>query len=85
MEARKRSGSLITVDLALEQGKDVFAVPGRLTDPLSEGCNHLIQQGGVSLHISVRYIGIFGDGWVQKTKISEKKRKGTCQEGKNVV
>ncbi len=45
VEARKRSGSLITVDLALDQGKDVFAVPGRFGDELSFGCNHLIEQG----------------------------------------
>lgn len=45
VEAKKRSGSLITADLALEQGKDVYAVPGRLYDALSEGCNTLIYQG----------------------------------------
>ncbi|MDO5403283.1 MAG: DNA-processing protein DprA [Eubacteriales bacterium] len=45
VEARKRSGSLITVDQALEQNKDVMAVPGRITDPLSEGCNRLVQMG----------------------------------------
>ena len=45
MEARKRSGSLITADMALEQGKDVYALPGSLESPLSEGCNHLISQG----------------------------------------
>lgn len=45
IEARKKSGSLITVDCALEQGKSVFAVPGRVTDTLSEGCNGLIGQG----------------------------------------
>lgn len=45
IEARKRSGSLITVDMALEQGKEVYALPGRITDALSEGCNDLIRQG----------------------------------------
>ncbi len=45
MEARERSGSLITVDRALEQGRDVLALPGRVGDPLSAGCNHLIRQG----------------------------------------
>ena len=45
IEARKKSGSLITADLALEQGRDVYALPGRVGDPLSEGCNILISQG----------------------------------------
>ena len=44
MEARVRSGSLITADMALEQGKDVYALPGPLDSPLSAGCNHLIQK-----------------------------------------
>lgn len=45
IEARKKSGSLITVDQALEQGKDVYVVPGRVGDELSEGCNELIKNG----------------------------------------
>lgn len=45
MEARKRSGSLITADFALEQGRDIYALPGRITDPMSEGTNALIYQG----------------------------------------
>lgn len=45
IEARKKSGTLITVDMALEQGKDVFVLPGRVTDSLSEGCNLLLNQG----------------------------------------
>ena len=38
VEAKKRSGSLITADFAMEQGKDVYVIPGRITDTLSYGC-----------------------------------------------
>lgn len=50
VEARQKSGTQITVDQALEQGKEILAVPGRVTDRLSDGCNYLISQGaGVAL------------------------------------
>ena len=50
VEARKKSGTLITVSQALEQGRDVFAVPGRITDGLSDGCNFLLANGaGIAL------------------------------------
>lgn len=45
VEAAKKSGSLITVDFALEQGREIFTVPGRLYDPLAEGTNNLYKQG----------------------------------------
>lgn len=45
VEAKQKSGTLITVDMALEQGREIYCVPGRNTDKLSEGCNKLIAQG----------------------------------------
>ena len=45
IEARRRSGTVITVDAALEQGREIFALPGRVSDNLSDGCNFLISQG----------------------------------------
>lgn len=45
IEARERSGSLITANMANDQGKLVYALPGRITDPLSRGCNNLISNG----------------------------------------
>lgn len=45
MEAKERSGSLITADMALEQGKDIYALPGPVSSELSCGCNRLIKQG----------------------------------------
>ena len=57
VEARAKSGTLITVDMALEQGKDVFVVPGRIIDRLSDGCNRLLALGATPVLTPTELIG----------------------------
>ena len=49
VEARERSGALITADFALEEGREVFAVPGEITSTLSAGTNALLRLGATPL------------------------------------
>ena len=77
IEARKRSGSFITVDFALEQGKDIYALPGRATDPLSAGCNELIQNGAGILTSLKELPGLFGKAEeTERLKLHEKSESG---------
>jgi DNA processing protein len=52
VEARERSGALITADFALEEGREVFAVPGEITSALSAGANALLRLGATPLTVA---------------------------------
>jgi DNA processing protein len=60
VEARERSGALITADLALEEGREVFAVPGEITSALSAGTNALLKLGAAPLTAAADVLASFG-------------------------
>ncbi len=60
VEARERSGALITADLALEEGREVFAVPGEITSALSAGTNDLLKLGASPLTRAADVLSCFG-------------------------
>ena len=73
-EAKKKSGTLITVSFGLEYGKNIYAVPGRLDDVLSEGCNYLIREGA---KLTVSASDITED---IKSVLSPKKRRNNVEK-----
>jgi DNA processing protein len=60
VEARERSGALITADLALDEGREVFAVPGEITSSLSAGTNALLKLGAAPLTSAADVLASFG-------------------------
>lgn len=71
VEAREKSGTFITVDMALEQGKEVAVIPGRITDRLSLGCNRLLRQGAAVVLEPADILQMLEGG-------TEDNRKGNC-------
>ncbi|HBH05635.1 MAG TPA: DNA-protecting protein DprA [Flavobacteriales bacterium] len=72
VESGKKGGSMITAELALSYNRDVFAMPGRATDVLSEGCNYLIKTQRAGLAQSSRDI-IYQMNWeLKKPAIQQK-------------
>ena len=60
VEARERSGALITADLALEEGREVFTVPGEITSALSRGTNGLLRLGATAATSAADVLEVFG-------------------------
>lgn len=75
IEAKEKSGSLITADLALEQGRDVWALPGPLNSELSRGCNWLIRQGAgilISPEILLEDLSLTNVNFLEKNRETKK-------------
>ncbi len=77
VEAEEISGTSITAKLALEQGKEIFAVPGNVTSPTSVGTNRLIKNGAIPVTCSTDVLEIFPDFEFDISLPEEKK----AQEG----
>ncbi len=70
VEAAKKSGTNITVDQALEQGREVFAVPGNITSKLSEGTNEFIKQGAIPVSSYMDVLNNLGIKYDNKSEIN---------------
>lgn len=87
IEARDKSGSLITADFALEHGKDIYVTPGRVGDSLSTGTNKLIGQGAGVIYDTDQFITdllhFYGDESAGKS-INKKDKVKLTEEQKKV-
>ncbi len=82
MEAKEKSGALITADFAMEQGKEIFALPGRITERLSKGCNELIRNGAGILVSEEDILDFFSLKYEKKINVYEKRINGLANPQK---
>ena len=87
IEARERSGTLITADAALDQGRDIYAVPGRTTDALSKGTNKLIRNGALLVTSPEELLeDVLGDEYLEykSPKVKSKKENIKSEHYNNI-
>ncbi len=80
-EAAERSGTLNTASHALNQGRDLFVVPGNITSPLSAGCNTLLKQGAYLVTDADDVLSIIAPERLQKDNGQELAASATIEEG----
>lgn len=86
VEAALRSGTLITADMALEQGKTVYGIPGRSTDVMSRGVNNMIKQGAVLVDSPSDIImNIFSGSFDYKTPVSRRRNAVLTVDEKRII
>lgn len=90
VEAKAKSGTLITVNMAIEQGKTIMTVPGRITDELSRGCLMLTKEGAMpaisveSVLEELGYVDVLGEEYVQLSFNTDNLTEDECRVLRNI-
>ena len=85
VQAAEKSGALITAMYALEQGREVCAVPGALDDPLSAGCHALLREGGLLIRSAQDILMALGDQGIAAQPVVEHEQQELPEEPKDPV